>query len=168
MPKHYQHIQGTIVSFFQERGVQVVLEASGARGPDITGVKTPLAGEAKHEKELCRDLHCAYWTNWSSTKQRFGGKTYDYRLAEHVPATVQRLSDRAKGWVAVICGQLQYMVRKAKLTRGWIVYENYFAFEPSLVEAAELLRREGIITTEGPEHRDNVGFLLISYSKKRG
>lgn len=167
MPKHYQHIEGTIIAFFQDRGTRVAIEPSGARGPDVRGIGTPLVGEAKHEKELCRDLHCAYWTNWNSTKQKFGGKTFDYRLAEHVPPGVQALSDRAKGWIAVICGQLRYMVKNANITHGWVVYENYYSFEPSLLEAVAFLQKNNVITTKGPEHRDNVGFLLVSYLPER-
>jgi hypothetical protein len=123
---HYEHLRNTIVAFFKAKGIDVELEPSGSRGPDVVGVNTTLVGEVKHEKELCRDLHCAYWTNWNSTKQKFGGKTLEYRLAEQTPDGVEDLSDRAKGWTAVVYGQMKYMARDAGLSEAWVVYENYY------------------------------------------
>lgn len=163
MPKHYKHIESTIMAFFNEKGMSVEIEPSGSRGPDVRGVTCLLVGEAKHEKELRRDLFRAYWTNWNSPKQKFGGKTFDYRLAEHIPAGIDDLSNGAKGWVAVICGQLRYMVKKAGITQGWIVYENFDSFETSLLEAVSFLNEKSVITLHSPEHMENVGFLQVDY-----
>jgi len=163
MRKHYKHIELPIIDFFKEKGVNIAIEPSASRGADIVGISSALIGEAKHEKELRRDLDRAYWTNWNSTRQKFGGKPLDYRLAEHVPVGVCDLSNGAKGWVAVICGQLRHMVNKAKLTQGWIIYENFYSFEASLMESASFLREQRMISFCPPEHRENVGFLRIDY-----
>jgi hypothetical protein len=151
------------LAFFREKGIDVEVEPSGSRGPDIQGKNRDLVGEVKHEKELFRDLHCKYWTDWNSTRQKFGGETCAYRLAEHVPVGFDRLGERAKGWVALISGQLYYTTRAAKLNAGWIVYENYFSFEASLMEAVSFLIRRSFLKANWPEHRKNVGFLRVAY-----
>ena len=161
--KHYEHMRDEIERFFKTKGFEIALEPSGSRGPDIVGINMPLVGEVKHERELCRDLHCAFWTNWNSTKQKFGGKTLDYRLADNVPDEAESLSDRAKGWVAVIYGQLKYMAIDAGVAEAWIVYENYYSFESSLVEASGFLSQHNLILADLPEHEANVGFMKITF-----
>lgn len=161
--KHYEHLKGIIVAYFEAKGIDVVLEPSGSRGPDVVGITTTLIGEVKHEKELVRDLHSAYWSNWNSTKQKFGGKSLEYRLAEHVPDDVEYLSDRAKGWVAVVYGQMKYMARKSGVSAVWIVYENHCSFESSLLEATTFLSAYNLIAADNLDHIDNVGFMRITF-----
>jgi hypothetical protein len=161
--KHYEHIQDAIVAFFAAKGVEVEIEPSGSRGPDVRGVNTVLVGEVKHETELRRDLHCKFWKDWNST-QHFGGKTTDYRLAEHLPTGADRLDDNVRGWLAVIWGQLRYMVKDAGLSEGWIVYENHYSFEQSLLEATAFLAGNSLLYADSPEHQDNIGFCKMTYT----
>ena len=161
--KHYEHMQETILAFFSSKGIEVEIEPSGSRGPDVRGVNTTLVGEVKHETELCRDLHCKYWKDWNST-QHFGGKTTDYRLADHLPAGAVKFDDNVRGWLAVLWGQLRYMVRDAGLAEGWIIYENYYSFEHSLLEATSFLAGQSLICADVPEHSDNVGFCKITFT----
>ncbi|HQH16834.1 MAG TPA: hypothetical protein PKZ86_06840 [Smithella sp.] len=161
--KHYEHLKNNITTYFKAKGIDVVLEPSGSRGPDVAGINAPLVGEVKHEKELARDLHSFYWSSWNSTKQKFGGKTIDYRLVEHVPNDVASLSDRAKGWIAVIYGQLKYIARNSCLSEAWVIYENHCLYEASLLEAIRCLYAHNLITADSPEHIENVGFIRITF-----
>lgn len=162
MPKHYEHISENILSFFKELNVDVAIEPSGSRGPDVYGIGTPLVGEVKHEAELHRDLHGKFWKDWNSA-QRFGGKTTEYRLADHLPEGAESLSDDARGWLAVLWGQLRYMVKDAGLSEGWIIYENYYSFEQSLLDATSFLAMHSLIYVETPQHNDTVGFYKITF-----
>lgn len=161
--KHYEHMTESIFAFFKAKGIDIEVEPSGSRGPDVRGVNIPLVGEVKHERELCRDLHCKFWKDWNST-QHFGGKTADYRLAEHLPAGADMLADNVRGWLAVLWGQLRYMVQDEGLSEGWVVYENYYSFEQSLLEATAFLAGHSLIYADNPEHQDNVGFCKITYT----
>lgn len=162
MPKHYDHISSTILSFFNKLDVLVEIEPSGSRGPDVRGLGYPLVGEVKHETELQRDLHSKFWKDWNSS-QRFGGKTAEYHLADHLPGGTDLLSDHARGWLAVIWGQLRYMVRDAGLSDGWIIYENHNMFEQSLLEATSYLSLHSYIYADPPMHSDSVGFCKIAF-----
>lgn len=160
--KHYNHLEKAIVSFFKERGIDVEIEPSGSRGPDVRGINFPLVAEIKHDLELSRDLHSKYWSDWNSV-QEFGGKTSDYRLVKHLPHGVDRLSGDTRGWLAVIWGQLRYMVKSARLTEGWIICENYPFFELSLFEALGFLITNLLVYIGEIEHRGNIGFYQIRY-----
>lgn len=162
MPKHYDHITGAIQSFYKQRNIDVAIEPSGSRGPDVGGINAPLVGEVKHETELSRDLHGKFWKDWNSM-QRFGGKTSEYRISEHLPGGTEFLGDEARGWLAVIWGQLQYMVKDAGLSEGWIIYENYYSFEQSFLEAVSFLSGHSLIYADTPEHYDNIGFCKITF-----
>jgi len=161
--KHYEHLRDIITTFFKAKGIDVELEPSGSRGPDVVGTNATLIGEVKHEKELVRDLHSFFWSSWNSSKQKFGGKTFEYRLVEHLPDDVNNLSDRAKGWIAVIYGQMKYMARNLGVSEAWIVYENHLLFEYSLQEAMLFLSSHNLSVADNPEHIDHVGFMRITF-----
>lgn len=161
--KHYEHIEAVIVEFFKGLGIDVEIEPSGSRGPDVRGINVPLIGEIKHVLEQERDLKSFYWSSWNSQKQKFGGKTLAYQIRSSLPGEVDNLSDIAKGWVAVLWGQLRYMVRHAGLSEGWVIYEDHQKYEVNILEAVTFLSAVGFVRSDIPAKMSNVGFLRILY-----
>lgn len=167
MSKHYDHISGIIVDFFRKKGMEILIEPHGSRGVDIEGAdRGTLVGEIKHADELHRDLGSVYWSAWNSDKTSFGGKKANFQLRSILPHDVERIEDgRVKGWIAVVFGQLRAWVKKAGLKEGWVVYEDYPEFEPSLLAASDYLRKNRLIGFDKPEHSGRLGFLHIRFAK---
>lgn len=161
--KHYEHLEPVIVEYFKGLGIDVEIEASGSRGPDVRGINVPLIGEIKHILEQERDLKSFYWSSWNSPKQKFGGKTLTYQIRSSLPVDAEYLSDIAKGWIAVLWGQLRYMVKYAGLSEGWVIYEDYQKYEVNLLEAGTFLNRCGFVHSDTPTKMGNVGFMRIVY-----
>ncbi len=161
---HYDHIDSIITDFFKKMRFDVVIEPSGSRGPDIIDKNKRLVGEIKSEAEIERDLR-GYWSQWNSEKTSFGGKTKDYLLSQHLPQEVVSLSMEAKGWIAVIYGQLRHYVNTYHLSEGWLIYEGNTAFGRGLSEAVNFLSKKGFIKSNAPEQIGNIGFMKITYLK---
>jgi hypothetical protein len=161
--RHYDHLGLVIHRFFQSKGMKVLIEPHGSRGADLEGTDgTIMIGEIKNEAELNRDLG-GYWSSWNSKSQQFGGKDQNFQLRSVLPDGVEVLSSQTKGWIAVIFGQLKYRVRKAGLTEGWVVYENYSLFESTLFEALNFLNQHNLTFNDVPEHLKGVGFVRVIY-----
>lgn len=129
---HYGHMTEHVTAFFEKRGIDVLVEAHGSRGPDIESVQKDmfgrprLVGEIKHARELERDLPGKFWSDWNNGNLSFGGKRKGEALRdmEKLPPDVDNLSSCARGFVATVLGQLQHYARTAGLSEGWLVLEN--------------------------------------------
>lgn len=161
--KHYEHMEPVIAAFFREHCIEVALEPSGSRGPDISGINVALVGEIKHAVELRRDLRSTFWSAWNSPAQKFGGKVKGFVLGNNLPDDAGNCSPRAKGWLAVIFGQLRYMVRAAGLSEGWLVFAEAAEFISSLREALDWLAGHGLVSIDGPHIRQDIGFVKVTF-----
>lgn len=138
MSMHYARIEEPVKRCFLKLGKQVEIEPSGSRGPDIKSTDGTVVGEIKHAVELTRDLSSAFWRNWNNAKLRFGGKEVGETLVEmeRLGASAERLSAEARGFVAVVLGQLKHAyVMKAGLDNGWLVIEDAARWMGPLKEA---------------------------------
>jgi hypothetical protein len=161
--RHYDHLAPVIHKYFQSKGMEVSIEPHGSQGADLEGINgTLMIGEIKNETELNRDLG-GYWSSWNSPGQQFGGKDRSFELRSVLPDGVDFLSSKAKGWIAVIFGQLKYHTQKAGLSEGWLVYESYSLFESSLLKALSFLGQHSLTFNDVPEHRKGVGFVKVRY-----
>ena len=138
MNTHYLKLEEPVKRYFGQNGKQIEIEPSGSRGPDIQSTDGAVVGEIKHAVELARDLPSAFWGNWNNPKLRFGGKEVGETLVEmeRLGTSAERLSAEARGFVAVILGQLKHAyVIKAGLDNGWLVIEDAARWMVSLREA---------------------------------
>ena len=159
---HYKHLEKTINEFFAKKGMKVVIEPHGSYGADLEGTDgTQMVGEIKNVGELARDLPSTYWKDWNST-QRFGGKTPEYRLAEHVPADAANLDGKVQGWIAVVFGQLNHYRKKNSMPSGWLVFEDYGVYHASLKEALSYLKKNKKIQGLSTEEFKDVSFSEIT------
>lgn len=160
---HYQHLETKIIKYFRNKDLEILIEPHGSQGADIESVCGSVIGEIKHAEELARDLKSFYWSAWNSKNQSFGGKTKDYRLKDDFVGSVDSLIGEVKGWIAVIYGQLRYYCQKNFVSEGWIIYEEYSLYRPSLDEAIKLLYSESMISFSHIEEYKNIGFGQISF-----
>lgn len=159
---HYINMETVVRDFFQERGISVVIEPRGARGPDLESVSEPkMVGEIKAQSEVARDLR-GYWGQWNSN-ERFGGKTREYKLRSEFPDDVEALDRAAKGWIAVIYGQLRNYRRVAGLPTGWLVVEGISASSDSMKQAVDYLAANGKVALESWGETEGIGFLEIRF-----
>jgi hypothetical protein len=121
-----------------------------------------MVGEIKNAGELDRDLPSKYWDDWNSS-QRFGGKTPDYRLAEHVPKDAATLDGKVQGWIAVVFGQLNHYRKKNSMPSGWLVFEDYDVYHASVKEALSYLKKNKKIQGYLTEEFKDVGFSEITF-----
>lgn len=127
MNKHYGNLEGPIKRFFAKIGKWVDIEPSGSRGPDIKSTDGTVVGEIKHATELARDLPSKFWRDWNNPNAKFGGKNAGETLVEkeRLGMSAERISAEARGFVAVILGQLKHgYVLEAGLDSGWLVIED--------------------------------------------
>ncbi len=157
----YKHMEQAIRLFFEARRIQVCIEPRGNRDADLVSTCGRVVGEIKHEAELRRDLQSKYWSDWNSS-QSFGGKTPGYRLASELPNT-ERLSPKARGWVATIYGQLNNYRRCHCLSTGWLMIESPSRFRDSLLDATHFLESAEKIDTGPLLQLQNVGFIEIRF-----
>jgi len=159
---HYSHLETAIRDFFAKKGISVELEPHGSRGPDIESTCGTVVGEVKHALELGRDLGSFYWSSWNSN-QSFGGKTPSYHIEDDFKQIPSQLSNEAKGWVAVVYGQLNHYRRTKRLDEGWLVFEKYSEYSESLVEALNFLSSEHKIKKHRLLQHNGLGFTQIWY-----
>lgn len=138
MNKHYSNLEGPIKQYFARIGKRIEIEPSGSRGPDIKSADGTVVGEIKHATELARDLPAKFWRDWNKPNAKFGGKTAGETLVEmeRLGPSAERISVEARGFVAVILGQLKHgYVLEAGLDNGWLVIEDVARWMGSLKEA---------------------------------
>ena len=138
MTKHYENLEEPIKRYFAKIGKRIEIEPSGSRGPDLKSVDGTVVGEIKHVAELARDLPAKFWRDWNRPEERFGGKGVGETLMEmeRLGTSAERISAEARGFVAVILGQLKNgYVLKAGLDSGWLVIEDVAQWMVSLKEA---------------------------------
>ena len=162
--KHYKHIEVPVKDFFKLKGFEVELEPQGSRGPDLVSKCSKIVGEIKASEELARDLKSVFWSAWNSN-QSFGGKTPDYKLRSEFSMEVETLSGEAKGWIATIYGQLRNYCTKANLNEGWLIFEDYERYGPSLKEALFFLESQGKIESHQAENCMGIGFVKIKFQE---
>ena len=158
---HYTSIESVVRDFFQERGISIIIEPRGSRGPDIESLSPPMVGEIKAQSEVVRDLR-GYWGQWNSS-QHFGGKTSEYRLRSEFPDDVELLDQAAKGWIAVIYGQLRNYCRVAGVPTGWLVVEGIAESEPGVKKAADYLIANGKVALESWAEMEGIGFVAVRF-----
>ena len=158
----YDNLKPTIEKYFAKKGINIVIEPHGSRGADIEDANgTILIGEIKDTKELSRDLK-GYWSQWNSN-QSFGGKTKDYKLSHSLPPSADNLNSEEKGWLAVICGQVNHYRQTKNLQNGWLVYEDCRSYEPPVKKALKFLKTENLISNYSFEEFRNLGFVCVSF-----
>lgn len=161
---HYRHLESEITKHFSERNMKVAIEPHGSLGPDLEGINgTTMVGEIKHRKELKRDLIDKYWSDWNS-RQQFGGKSANYKISGQFPKNVNKLDKVALGWIAVVYGQLNHYRNKNMLSTGWLVFEGYNHYYPSLHSALSYLQQIGKISSYSIEQSGDIGFAEIEFN----
>ena len=138
MNRHYVNLEEPIKRYFAKIGKRVEIEPSGSRGPDIKSTDGTVVGEIKHITELVRDLPAKFWRDWNKPEERFGGKVTGETLIEmeQIGTSAERISAEARGFVAVILGQLKHgYVVTAGLDSGWLVLEDVARWMVPLKEA---------------------------------
>ena len=164
MGGHYSHMEEAVVAFFKKRGVGVVIEPRGARGPDIEAPDGSLVGEIKHARELERDLSSTFWSAWNGSGS-FGGKAQGFHLKDTLPAGVEGLSREAKGFVATVLGQLKLAyVEPAGLDAGWLVIEDAERWIPALNEARQWMSTNRLARScAASVDEKGVGFVMFHF-----
>lgn len=161
--KNYEHLDTSIRSFFRIKGLEVHIEPSGTRGPDLRSFCGTAVGEIKHKTELGRDLKSNYWSHWNSDR-KFGGKSSDYQIANDFDSLVYELSGEIRGWIAVIHGQLNHYRKTDHLDAGWLIIENIKDYEFSLKDTLNYLISNKKISNYTIEILSDLGFIEIVYS----
>ena len=155
-------METAVRDFFQERGISVVIEPRGSRGPDLESLSDPkMVGEIKAQCEVARDLR-GYWGQWNSN-ERFGGKTREYKLRSEFPDDIDALDRAAKGWIAVFYGQLRNYCRVAGLPTGWLVIEGISESSEDVKKAVDYLVANGKVALESWVETEGVGFLEVRF-----
>ncbi len=158
---HYINLETIVRDFFKERDISVIIEPRGSRGPDIECLNPAMVGEIKAQSEVLRDLR-GYWGQWNSN-ERFGGKTREYKLRSEFPDDVEALDRAAKGWIAVIYGQLRNYCRVAGLPTGWLVVEGVSESSEAVKQAVDYLVANGKVALESWAEMEGIGFLEIRF-----
>lgn len=159
---HYISVETVIRDFFQVRGISVVIEPRGSRGPDLESLTDPkMVGEIKAQSEVTRDLK-GYWTHWNSN-ERFGGKTREYKLRSEFPDNIDVLDRAAKGWISVIYGQLRNYCRVAGLPAGWLVIDGVSESSGDVKKAVDFLVANGKVALESWTDVEGIGFLELRF-----
>ena len=164
---HYSHMERTLKDSFARKGVHIDLEPSGSRGPDIVGINMSgdlTIGEIKHSVEIHRDLR-GYWSQWNS-QSSFGGKTPDFSLKSCYSDQGAALSADARGWTAVIDGQLRRSYcEKAGVADGILVVENYGAHDAGVEASLRYLKAQGRISGfKVSVDQDGNGHVKVSFT----
>jgi hypothetical protein len=163
---HYEEIEPVVRRFFDGLGVTVVIEPRGSRGPDIECLNPAMVGEIKAQIEVSRDLR-GYWGQWNSN-ERFGGKTREYKLRSEFTDDVDALDRAAKGWIAVIYGQLRNYCRVAGLPVGWLVIEGISESSVDVKKAVDYLVANGKVALESCAETEGIGFLELRFLQNLG
>lgn len=165
---HYAHIGDIIKNFYAQNDSTIAIEPHGSRAADILGSHkdgNKIVGEIKKAVEIERDLE-GYWSQWNS-KQSFGGKTSDYKLADQYTDKGVALSRSGRGWSAVIDGQLRGYCVKELFGRGDLVVENYGKYEKDILESLNYLKEQGRIKSFEIEKvpNSNISRIRIVFDK---
>jgi hypothetical protein len=139
----------------------MAIEPYGSKDADLISACGREIGEIKHAGELVRDLR-GYWSQWNSS-QSFGGKTPAYKLGMEFSDEVAQLNSRARGWLAVVFGQLRHYCCKHGAQSGWLVFEDVATHGSSLNEALSFLTSEGKANVAESAAHNNVGFVQVRF-----
>lgn len=166
--KNYQHLEGIIKDYYAKDGANVEIEPHGSRAADVLGRNNDgnkIIGEIKKGVEIERDLG-GYWSQWNSVQQ-FGGKTSDYKLSDQYTDKGATLSSKARGWAAVIDGQLRGYCTKELFGRGDLVVENFTQYEKDILETLDYLKKQRRIISFEIERmpNSNIGLIRITFDK---
>jgi len=134
----YERMKDSLKAYFKDLGIEIKvdpLQVPGGTKPDILGRDKDgrlVVGEIKTEDEAGGN------NNWESHWRKLG-------LFEKYSDALNSLSTEAKGWCAVIDGQLREYCEKMGVDNGYLVVENGEQFEKSIEESLQFLKEEGRI-----------------------
>jgi hypothetical protein len=134
---NYEHMKESIKKFFKdELGIDIKVEPLGMpRGGqvDIIGIDEngrPCVGEIKSKNEAKNN---SWWSDWKD------------RLTSLYSEAIKDLGSKAKGWCAVVDGQLREYYETHGLKQGYLVVEDGEKFAGDIEEALNFLKKEGRI-----------------------
>lgn len=135
----YEHMKETLKNFFKtELGIDIKIEPlkMPEKGKaDIVGLDRNgnlVVGEIKTEKEAGESAS-AWWSHWKET------------LSGFYSDAINALSTEAKGWCAVIDGQLREYCETLGVDSGYLVVEKGEQFAENIEESLKFLKEEGRI-----------------------
>ena len=134
----YERMKDSLKAYFKELGIEIKVDPLGVPGgtkPDILGRDKDgglIVGEIKTVDEAGGK------NNWESHWRKLG-------LFEKYSDALNSLSTEAKGWCAVIDGQLREYCETLGVDNGYLVVENGEQFEKSIEESLQFLKEEGRI-----------------------
>jgi hypothetical protein len=156
--KHYTHMEAAILAHYRNVGGAVTVEPPGRGHPDIEGVdKTggKIIGEIKSARE-CSGSPSAWWSYWNQGARQ---------LAAAYPDKAESISATAKGWCAVVDGQLREYCRVADVARADLVVESFARFASDVKLALSFLSKCGRVRVVGTDiDAHGIGYVEIVFS----
>jgi len=115
-----------------------------------------IVGEIKSTKEASGSTS-SWWSYWNTGSRNLKSQ-YD-------EAKLKKLSSAARGWCAVIDGQLREYCEKQGVKIGDLVIEEFIKFNKDILKALEFLKGESrIFKYDVPECDDfGIGYIIITY-----
>lgn len=151
MPKKHSHVERDIVKHYRRNGQSVIFESKA----DIQGFdnhSSKVIGEFKGKEESSKPY--SWWSDWKG------------RLSPHYGNAHQNISARARGWCAVIDGQLRDYCSLENVSRGELAVESFQGFSREILEALDFLKGMGRVSGYQPPVTDStgIGYITIHYN----
>jgi len=137
---HYEKMKDAVKTFFKDSlGIEIKIEPLGmprSGQVDIFGINDEsgqrVIGEIKSKDEAKGSTE-QWWSDWKG------------RLENLYSEAINKLSVNAKGWCAVVDGQLREYCEIHGVTDGYLVVESGEQFDGDIKETLDFLKQEGRI-----------------------
>jgi hypothetical protein len=156
--RHYAHLETAIIAHFWLSKATIVVEPVGRGRPDIEGVDgagKKIIGEIKSAAE-CTGSPSSWWSYWNKGERQ---------LAAVYPDKAESIEPSARGWCAVLDGQLREYCEKEGVARGHLVVESFTRFATDVKSALSFLSKCNRIKVESTDIDANgIGYVAIMFS----
>ena len=134
----YSRLEDILESHYGSRGIDITVDPRGRGMPDIVGHDADgnaFVGEIKSSVEAGGSAS-SWWSYWSAPGRD---------LRANYDSDISQLSAEARGWCAVIDGQLRKYCLKFDILKGDLIVEDGISLESAIDQALAFLKSENRI-----------------------